>query len=139
MNTDQSLLNLEKCREIFENVLKPGKKVTNSRTQFLSYIELPVDLKIFPEYAVFIPNPISLSEIREKLKSEYASTNDFRRTYVSPVQFAIDFRRVISNFLRYNWNDKSLQLHRNEARKLLYDFEDAFEEAFPMMCTVSLL
>jgi len=96
----------------------------------LEFLENPVDLTTFADYTVVISNPISFFEIRAKLQINSPNA------YESPVLFAIEFRRVICNFMRYNWV-KDMAPYRNDLRKLLLQFEDELEKHFPGLCTVS--
>ena len=127
---------LQQCKQVLDTTLRgkisKSKKSSDDhmRTSFLSIIELPIDQLAYPQYSILIPNLISLSEIREKLEESSPSC------YVSAILFAIDFRRVISNFLHFNWT-KDMTNFRTEARNILFLFEEAFEKEFPQICTVS--
>lgn len=112
------------CLAIFNTVTGAPKRSSDSRIKVLGFLEQPVDLVALSDYSAIIAHPISFSEIRDKL--QVGSPN----AYNSPLQFIIEFRRVISNFMRYNWM-KDMALCRNELRKMLLHFEEEVEKKYP--------
>jgi hypothetical protein len=122
---------LEECLALFNLVSLPPKRASDTRMRVLEFLENPVDLTVLTDYSVFIPHPTSLSEIRNKLQQNSPDA------YESPVQFVIDFRRVLCNFMRYNFA-KPMTPYRTDLRKILMQFEDELEKIYPGMYTVSV-
>ena len=123
------------CKAVLENVLKPKAKSKTSSSNdiqddILALFESRVDQSIIGYYDV-ITKPVFLPDIRAMLDNPALSFN--------PVDFAIAFRRMICNFLKYNWQ-KDMYQYRQQARKLLFSFESEFEKKFPnqySVCNVS--
>ena len=73
----------------------------------------PVDPLWLPDYAKIITNPISLTDIRNKLESH---------VYLTKRQFTDDINLMLDNCKKYNGAQSSLT---NQCRELLHTAEDA--------------
>ena len=127
----QNQVDAESCKIVLDAVLKPkvkGKGSNDIRDDFLDLLESPVD-KSNAAYYVVVTKPVTLVDIRAMLENPLPSFN--------PVEFAIAFRRMVSNFFKFNWV-KDMWQYRQHAKKLLQIFEEEFEKVFPQQYSVSL-
>jgi hypothetical protein len=101
-----------KCETILRELMKlEGAKI----------LQEPVDLVSYPAYAIIIPHPMDFSTILLKLQRNGSSS------YSSHNEFALDVRRVIGNFLRYNCTKEDSKL-RQMMVKILLRFEKLWQK-----------
>lgn len=111
---------------VVPNDQKLVKKGSSGFQQLVGYLEPPVG--DIPTYSLLIPQPMCFQEIRKRISDS---------TYSSPAEFAIDFRRVIANFITFN-NTADFSALRTEAKRLLQKFDNEFEKVFPGRCPVRI-
>jgi hypothetical protein len=77
-----------------------------------------------PSYRTIIPHPISLASVADKVTGKGVSGTKY--TYLN--DFALDFRRIVGNFYRFNYFADALTAkNRKEVVKILFKFEQCWQ------------
>lgn len=81
------------CHEVLDAILNATEK---GRKKSALFMQLP-DEKVYPDYYTVVRNPISIAEIRKKMKS-----------YSGSSEFAADIRRMCFNAMEYNAEESAV-------------------------------
>lgn len=91
-------------------------------------VERPVEGAVAESYHKRIPSPVWLSDIKSKISGTYiasgkgSSKKPFKYGYLN--DFALDIRRIVGNFMRFNYYADSGTIKlRKDMLKILFKFE----------------
>jgi hypothetical protein len=104
-----------KCLKIIKDVEPIGT---------VSLVAEDAGFESVPSYRTIIPHPISLASVADKVTGKGASGAKY--TYLN--DFALDFRRIVGNFYRFNYFADALTAkNRKEVVKILFKFEQCWQ------------
>jgi hypothetical protein len=101
-----------KCEQILRELMK---------MEYAKILMEPVDLLSYPAYGIIIPHPMDFSTMLSRLQKVGGTAYNHHN------EFALDARRVVGNFLRYNCTKDDFKL-RQFMVKILTKFEKLWQK-----------